>query len=262
MSIPLSPLPQSHVVSELVLALVAARAGVRPYPAGSAVIVAPGIALTANHVLDGFWQYFDESEDLPAGFSVQALQYVPGRSEPVVWHVAAAGRADAIDIAALSLRPSENVPKDYNPLVPTLDVTHPHPGTRVQAFGFPMSQVEQEERGWVIRHLAAGAVGVVGEVFPVRRDAGMLRFPCYEMSLPIVAGMSGGPVFDETGHLRGIICSSIDPELVPSYASVLWPAMGLQEPSLTLPAPTLLDLARAGIVRAINIAHLVARPQE
>jgi hypothetical protein len=260
MTLPLSPLPESHAASELVLALVAAREGVPPYPAGSAVIVAPGIALTADHVLDGLWQYFDESEDLPAGFSVQALQYIPGRSEPVVWHVATAGRADAIDIATLSLRPSSNVPKDYNPLVPTLDVTPPVPGTRIQAFGFPKSEVEQEKGGWIVRHLAAGAVGVVGEVFPVSRDAAMLKFPCYEMSLPIVAGMSGGPVFDETGHLRGIVCSSVEPDCVPSYASVLWPAMGLREPSQPEPAPTLLDLAHAGVVRAINIAHLVLRP--
>ena len=90
----------------------------------------------------------------------------------------------------------------------------------------------------------------------------MLKFPCYEMTLPVVAGMSGGPVFDETGHLRGIICSSVEPDLVPSYASVLWPAMGLQDPSLPLPAPTLLDLAHAGVLRAINIADLVARPKK
>ena len=82
----------------------------------------------------------------------------------------------------------------------------------------------------------------------------MLRFPCYEMSLPILPGMSGGPVFDETGHLRGVICSSVEPEDVPSYASVLWPAMGLQEPSQPDPAPRLLDLAKAGIVKAIGIA--------
>lgn len=245
------------------LALVAAREGIAPYPAGSAVIIAPGIALTADHVLDGLWKHFEESEvgNQPAGFSIQALQYIPGRSQPVAWHVATAGRANALDIAILSLTPSSNVPKNYNPLVPTLDVTPPVPGTKVQAFGFPKSEVEQEKGEWVVKHLAAGAVGVVGEVFPERRDSAMLRFPCYEMSLPIVAGMSGGPVFDETGHLRGIICSSVEPELVPSYASVLWPAMGLEEPSQPDPAPTLLDLARAGMVRAINISHLVSRPE-
>ncbi len=135
MSIPLSVLPSSHPASELVLALVASREGMPPYPAGSAVVIAPGIALTATHVLDGFWEYFGGSEDLPAGFGVQAIQYIPGQTQPLVWHVPAAVKADAMDIAVVSLLPSENVPNNYNPLVPTLDVSQPSPGMKVQAFG-------------------------------------------------------------------------------------------------------------------------------
>lgn len=251
--------PEGHPVNEVVIALVGGREGAEPHPAGSAVLIAPGLALTARHVIDDFWDRFGGDREQLATFSLQAIHYIPGVSRPAVWHVVNAFHADAIDIAVLALEPAANVPAAYQPPRLRLDVLSPNAGTPVQAFGYPLSVVLKEPGGWVLHHDAVGAVGSVTQEFPDYRDRGMLSFPCFEMSLAIEAGMSGGPVFDSAGHLRGIVCSSVDPDKVPSYASALWPAMGL--PALSAKGdrgrPALLQLARNGSLDVLNHADLV-----
>ena len=75
------------------------------------------------------------------------------------------------------------------------------------------------------------SVGVVREVFKWQRDYSHLRWPCYQVSARFDGGMSGGPVFDETGCLCGIVCSNvagshIDNEPL-SYVTTLWPLFRL-----------------------------------
>jgi hypothetical protein len=142
-------------------------------------------------------------------------------------------------------------------MVPTLDFDAPTTGLEVQAFGFPMSEVEEDpDGGWLVRHQAVGARGRVGDVYQLRRDAGMLKFPCFEMDLPIESGMSGGPVFDASGYLRGIVSSSVTPHLIPSYGSTLWPTLGLLDPrpDSTL---TLRGLVERGLVGGIHFERYV-----
>jgi hypothetical protein len=40
----------------------------------------------------------------------------------------------------------------------------------------------------------------------------MLSFPCFQVNARFDHGMSGGPVFDETGCLVGVICASLPGE--------------------------------------------------
>jgi hypothetical protein len=87
----------------------------------------------------------------------------------------------------------------------------------------------------------------------------MLAFPSFEMSLHVESGMSGGPVFDRPGHLRGIVCSSLQPDMVPSWASTLWPSMALPaepRPNAHNGYDRLLHLARDGRLHALNIDRL------
>ena len=64
-------------------------------------------------------------------------------------------------------------------------------------------------------------------MFATHRDQVQLPFPCYQVSTRFDAGMSGGPVFDETGALCGLVRSNvagshIDAEPI-SYVTTLWP---------------------------------------
>jgi hypothetical protein len=78
----------------------------------------------------------------------------------------------------------------------------------------------------------AYAPGSIVEVYPLRRDSGMLNFPCFRTNARFEPGMSGGPIFNESGSVCGVICSSMppnedDPQWL-SYGSLIRPAMATQ----------------------------------
>jgi len=67
-------------VTEIGILLLSEKAGV--YTSwGSGVIIGPGLAITARHVLDGLTRYYGEQKFTPGttqgvGFSLQAIQFV------------------------------------------------------------------------------------------------------------------------------------------------------------------------------------------
>lgn len=54
------------------------------------------------------------------------------------------------------------------------------------------------------------SVGYVTSHFTNGRDAVMIPFPCFETDIPIYAGMSGGPVFDNKGRVFAVNCTRIE----------------------------------------------------
>jgi hypothetical protein len=64
------------------------------------------------------------------------------------------------------------------------------------------------------------------EIHPAHKDSGFLRFPCFGISNPITHGMSGGPIFNESGELCGLITATAYSAItnsIMSYAVSLWP---------------------------------------
>jgi hypothetical protein len=51
----------------------------------------------------------------------------------------------------------------------------------------------------------ATSIGRVIEVFPNGRDKFLLPFPCFQIDCKINSGMSGGPVYNESGKVCGVI---------------------------------------------------------
>ena len=52
--------------------------------------------------------------------------------------------------------------------------------------------------------------------------------PCFAPNVFSVGGMSGGPVFDETGHVIGIVSESIGndgPDDYVTFVSLIWPVV-------------------------------------
>lgn len=264
------PLPDSHDVNEVVIALVGGTPGAEPKAWGSAVFIAPGVALTASHVIEAYWKQFDDlgrwdDKTTTAGFALQAFQYVRGSSQLIVWHVIAAWHSPVVDVAVIQLVPDHDLPRDYRWPYVTLDVAPPTVGTEVQAFGFPVHQASfNASAGWALEHEPLGSRGVVTQCYPERRDRVLRNYPCFEMDIETLDGMSGGPVFDRTGYLRGINCSGFDGAEAArhvSYASILWPALALPirpTPHLGLSEgdTRLLHLARDGRLHAINHERL------
>ena len=108
--------------------------------------------------------------------------------------------------------------------------------------------------------------GVVREVHPEYRDKGMLSFPCFRTDARFDPGMSGGPIFDETGNVIGVVSASsgtLDSSSHTSYGSLIWPIFGCTieiapDPS-SKPIVTLIhDLAVGGHIRTDSTFKLVS----
>jgi hypothetical protein len=71
--------------------------------------------------------------------------------------------------------------------------------------------------------------GVVTDRYPERVDTYLTPWPAIAVDCPAWGGMSGGPAFDESGALVGLVSASpsthdpADPS--PSLVSLLWPAL-------------------------------------
>lgn len=58
----------------------------------------------------------------------------------------------------------------------------------------------------------SSSTGRVTAIYPEGRDRSILPFPCFEFVADIRGGMSGGPVFNDRGHLVGVVSTSLRDE--------------------------------------------------
>jgi Trypsin-like peptidase domain len=91
---------------------------------------------------------------------------------------------------------------------------------------------QTQENGTVLKYdeRTALTTGQITEIYPERRDNGMLTFPCFCTNARFEHGMSGGPILNEHGSVCGVICSCLPPgddsPGYTSYGSLLWLALG------------------------------------
>jgi hypothetical protein len=117
------------------------------------------------------------------------------------------------------------------PISPGLPTT----GQKITGFGYhglaePLQTDSANQMIMTYNLRSSFSHGGIVAVHPVQRDSAMLRFPCFQTSARFDPGMSGGPVVNERGGVRGVICSSYgqqpDSSDYLSYASLLWPTLG------------------------------------
>lgn len=229
------------------------------YPCGCANLIAPNLALTATHI---FSEHFDRisNEDKNSStieaYSVIACQILDGGKKNLQYGVKTVIRYpsfkynEPIDIALLEL---EKIGKDDHDISHwrkkklLLDINPPKVGSEVKAYGYIDSKVNGSDilgdLEW--RHKSRVGKGKVLKIhFPFRDKSGM-PFPCFETSARFDPGMSGGPVINSNGNLCGIISRGFNiPECDDiSWASSLWPAMGMK-----INGVTLYDLAEIGTI--------------
>jgi hypothetical protein len=148
-----------------------------------------------------------------------------------LWAVTRLWTSTLTDIVVLRLTPYSPGARNYRFRHLTLDLLPPWVGERINAFGFRENVTIQDERAIQVQLRPSSSQGTVAEIHHERRDAGMLRFPCFRTNARFDHGMSGGPVFNSSGHLCGLICDSLpaanENEEHASYAASLWPAMAI-----------------------------------
>jgi S1-C subfamily serine protease len=245
--------------------------GAATYALGSAVFIAPELAMTARHVVQEFWKRlgpgtrFQGERPLDARFSVFAVQYPQASSEPALWRATFVWGARYTDIAFLSVTPANNLAEGYTwGSQLKLNLLPPTVGEQVVGFGHAASTVEMVEPTRMRLALNPSTTGgVVTAVFPEYRERGMLTFPCFEISAYSIGGMSGGPLFNGAGELCGLICSGREGEPV-SYGATLWPSMGTtithQGPGMICKGPyPVFEMAQVGILAASGWDQIAKR---
>lgn len=204
------------------------------FVSGTAFIIGHGFALTASHVIEDVLARFRDHRkgdalDSGAFDILMYLQIDEGtRFLPLkvfkIWH------SNASDIAVLRFGVPSDWPEDHIWKLPRLQLCPPKAGEEIAGFGFPNVRVEPTGRATADLEVSGHTTtGRVVQIHHARRDSVRLRFPCYQVDARFDGGMSGGPIFNRSGHVCGVICSSMPVseglEHV-SYACTLWPIVG------------------------------------
>jgi len=222
---------------------------------GSAVMVAPGVAVTARHVVDemrakGFLAA-KGGQLFAVGF------HAGGRVE--LWRADSFTSVDVGDLSLLTLirstGPSEASAAPTQVGLAKMAARMPHVGEGVSLVGFRAAELAFA--GHALMGLTlVGSVGAVIDLYPAQRDAHGLPNPSAAIDARTVNGMSGGAAFDAEGRLVGIISSGLETDT--SFISLTWPATYVPiapkwPPGLSQAETTLGALAREGLA---GIDHL------
>jgi hypothetical protein len=192
---------------------------------GSAVMVAPGVAIGTMHV-------FDATRDEVLAAQVGALCYGVDGDRIDIWRIRhvtslASGKSD---LAFFSLELASALPADRTFTHAMLSTRTPSVGEQLTIVGFRQADAVERVVGEarLIEMQMLHSTGLVTEQYPHQRDSVGLPCPCVEVACHAPGGMSGGPVFDPQGRLVGVLSRGLDEG--PSWALLLWPALGWSFP--------------------------------
>jgi hypothetical protein len=222
--------PEAHYV----LALTAMQDD-EVYASGSAVLVAPHLALTARHVTDDFTRlYHAPSDTTPSKADYHILARCFFRNRWWIFHVRHIHATFGTDIVARYVSLAPDQPQDFEWPRIMLDMFPPKRWRRVWSWGHiaPGARFADYERGEIHWYAALHrSSGIIRDIFPRQRDRGFVNFPAFQFDARVDPSMSGGPIFNDLGHLIGINSTSLaataeHPEHV-STGALIWPVPAL-----------------------------------
>lgn len=235
---------------------------------GSGFVCSPRLVLTARHVIDEIFRHFTGALPQDARgaltFGIQFASFGRG-GEKRSHDVERFALSSSIDVAALVVSPEDTgAPANWESL--PLSADFPVVGEVVTAYGFPETTIRQTADGAKVRISPTRMPGTVHEVHHAKRDGTLLSFPCFRTDATHLGGASGGPVLNEKGEVCGVVCTGFetdDPEESLSYASAVWPALGLELDvelhsgafSTVEPYP-IKDLASSGLLAVTGLSRV------
>lgn len=201
---------------------------------GSGVMVAPGLILTATHVLKEFPKGSDGPvfcTFLPDG---AARAWLPYESNTVTGPGLFVGfgtpeKPLICDVSLVSCVLVSEAHEHHPMMIAPLELELPLPNQRLWAVGFREGELVDGATGMI----PFVSSGLVSTCYPHGRGR-HLASTCVEVAMDTVGGMSGGPVFNEDGRVVGIVSASLsgDDGLGPTYVTLIWDAMriGVRSP--------------------------------
>jgi S1-C subfamily serine protease len=177
-------------------------------------MVAPGVALTARHVVDDMRE--KGFLGVVGGYLLALGFHKDGMT---IWNPDSFGAIGDGDLSILTLVRATPHPATTIGLA-TLVARQPLVGESISLVGFAATEVEFENDAAID---LLGSVGRAIDVYPKSRDRCLLPNPSAAVSAKTIGGMSGGAAFDAQGRLIGIIASGIGED--PSLISLAWPCI-------------------------------------
>jgi Trypsin-like peptidase domain len=195
---------------------------------GSAIMAAPGIALTATHI------FTKDSDDLLVESQRGNLSIVCfgiASTGAQAWNIKQVTCIDGTDMAILGLEYASDMPPTRTFYQATLTTRAPEIGERLIMAGLRSACETFEQGRDRTTELAASlylSSGVVTARCMERRDSVKLPWPTLVVDCPTLGGMSGGPVFDSRGFLVGMVTAAMvcEDEPSPTYTALLWKLFG------------------------------------
>lgn len=173
---------------------------------GTAVMIAPGLAISAKHILDDHYP----TTRPPSDGSLMCLG-LRANGELQAWHCYELKYSNdgEGDLALLSLKLISQVSDGFCFKTFPLTTRVPAAGERLTVIGFRFEQPAEVERGvWDVNaYLLAGRLyvssGAAG-VFSRKHDSVLAPYATIEVRCGSLGGMSGGAVVDSNGELVGV----------------------------------------------------------
>lgn len=210
---------------------------------GSGVMVAPGVALAARHVVETEMEAVMQGK----GFICSAIS---SSGLLMIWRPQHVTLVDNTDLALLTLEYASPLPEIFRNA--TISTRLPRVGERIFMAG--LRHEAEAEGGLATLNIGVMvAAGTVTARYEQGRDRALLPWPTLEVDCPASSGMSGGPAFDERGFLIGLLSTSLEGEkrvpIPPAFVSLLWPSLATKvtppwPPGLYRSSVSLLEMDR------------------
>lgn len=202
---------------------------------GTATFIAPGLLITAKHVIQHYLREFSQRpmekipNDTDANISIYATHITDNRIISV-WGINAFFTVSNTDIAYLQAIPLKGGAKNYKfNKLPIIQFLPPKPGSKIYSYGHRRTTGKLKDGKFSLESNLVATQGIIKEIHHHERDSFMINFPSFQTNAQFDSGMSGGPIFDEEGHLCGIISSNLPPvnlgEEHVSYGALIWLSM-------------------------------------
>lgn len=181
-----------------------------------------GIFITARHVLEAVREVHPNGE-----FGLGLIQQIQGNAfveRPIIRMILNNSVDIGIGICAPMSSPSRG--ELDNPIV-RLSTRDPEIGEHVFTYAYPDTIIEAAGNKSAVYLNPHFYEGRIVDHFPIKRDSAVLTWPCFQTSMHLHGGSSGGPVFDSSGAVFGINTTSLQPDTNISYVTKVRDALGL-----------------------------------
>jgi trypsin-like peptidase len=169
-------------------------------------ITVNGLFITARHVL---MDPLDSSGQQK--YSIGILQFMPGNTyfvRPILRFASHATADLALGVAAPMPHTKAGIPVTTRIL--TLTTNPPELHARVVTYAYPKHRSVIVDGEQTIHFKPTFYDGNIAAFFPNGRDRTMLPAPCYQTTMIVHGGASGGPVFAESGSVFGVNSTGYD----------------------------------------------------